>query len=93
MAIRIEIIPGSGGNPPTVDQPTVHVSKGKVDRVQWWSRSHDWAVVFDGDTPFERRYYSSCNPGSNEITVDSGQYKYTIFVDGSSTDPMIIVDP
>jgi len=93
MAIRIEIIPGSGGNPPTVDQPTVHVSKGKSDRVQWWSRSHDWAVVFDGDTPFERHYYSSCNPGSNEIAVSEGSYKYTIFIDGNSTDPMIIVDP
>ena len=93
MAIRIEIIPGSGGNPPTVDQPTVRVSKGKSDRVQWWSRSQDWAVVFDGATPFERHSYSSCNPGNNEITVDKGQYKYTIFVDGNSIYPMIIVDP
>ena len=93
MATRIEIIPGSGGNAPTVDQPTVRVSKGKSDRVQWWSRSHDWAVVFDGATPFERRYFSPCNPGNNEIKVNEGSFKYSIFIDGSSADPIIIVDP
>ncbi|HET7101981.1 MAG TPA: hypothetical protein VFJ52_12585 [Terriglobia bacterium] len=91
MAIRIEIIPGSNGNPPTVDQPTVSVSKGNGDRVHWWSQSHDWAVVFDGDTPFEHHYFSPCNPGNKEITAGEGSYKYTIFIDGNCADPMIIV--
>ena len=92
MPIKIEIIPGSGGNPPTVDQEKVGVSKAKQDRVEWWSRSHDWAVVFDGKTPFEHHYYSPCNPGNTEITGSAGDYKYTIFVDGNSADPIIIVD-
>lgn len=92
MPIRIEIIPGSGGNPPTVDQPTVHVSRGKKDRVQWWSKSHDWAVVFEGETPFEYHYFSPCNPGNVEITGAEAEYKYSIYVDGGCADPIIIVD-
>lgn len=93
MPNKIQIIPGSGGNPPTVDQPTVHVSKGKGDRVEWWSTSHDWAVVFDGTTPFDRHYYSPCNPGNSHIVGSEASYKYTVYVDGQSVDPIIIVDP
>ena len=93
MAVhRIEIIPG---NPPTVDQETLHISKKSGDRVMWWSRSHDWAVAFDVKTPFELHYYAPSHPQNQHITVDAGTegYKYTIFVDGNSADPMIIVNP
>ncbi|HZT69618.1 MAG TPA: hypothetical protein VFC10_07705 [Terriglobia bacterium] len=90
MPIRIEIIPG---NPPSVNQNTVRVSRGKNDRVEWHSTSNDWAVVFDGPTPFERYYYSPCNPGNTQLTGAQGSYKYTVFVNGQKTDPIIIVDP
>jgi|YelNatPaOPRAMG01_1025707.scaffolds.fasta_scaffold28526_4 hypothetical protein len=90
MPIRIEINPG---NPPSVSQDPVKISRGKNDRVQWHSTSNDWAVVFDGPTPFEHHYYSPCNPGNVQVTGGSGQYKYTVFVNGQKIDPIIIVDP
>lgn len=96
MAVhRIEIIPGTAGNPPTVDQNTVYLSKKNNDRVQWWSRSHDWAVAFGMKTPFELHYYAPSHAENETIAVDPGpeEYKYTIFVDGNSTDPIFIVNP
>lgn len=86
---KIEIIPGT---PPTVDQPTVRISKKNKDKVEWWSRSKDWVVVFDTDTPFELHYYCPCNPGNKDVIGAYDSYKYTIYVDGNSADPIIIVD-
>lgn len=88
---RVEIIPG---NPPTVDQETLHISKENGDHVQWWSRSHDWAVAFGPDSPFGDHYFARSQDKSERITVDPAtrEYKYTIFVDGNSADPIIIVD-
>ncbi len=90
-AKKIEIIPARGGNPPTVDQPSVTLSKGKKEQVKWWSRSKDWVVVFEGATPFDLHYYGPHNPGNRKITGSVKGYKYSIYVDGASADPMIIL--
>jgi hypothetical protein len=74
-----------------VDQPSVSVSKSKKEKVVWWSRSDDWAVVFNAGTPFEVHYFSPGHPGNTHILGGLGSYKYTIFVDGNSADPIIII--
>jgi hypothetical protein len=90
MSKKIEIIPGG---PPAVDQYKMPVSKGNKERVEWWSRSKDWVVVFDDPTPFDLHCYSTCNPGNKDIVVEPGakEYKYTVYVEGKSADPIIIV--
>jgi hypothetical protein len=90
--IMIEIIPGTGGNPPTVSNPNQPVSKAKQERVQWWSHSKDWAVTFDPTTPFEKFYFSPCHAGNTSVTGAVGiHYKYWIYVDGEHADPVIII--
>lgn len=89
---RVQIIPG---NPPTVDKPVLHISKGNGDQVEWWSNSPNWTVTFDDKTPFGRQNYSPSDPVAHHISVNPGaeHYKYSISVDGNSADPVIIVNP
>jgi hypothetical protein len=92
MSKKIEIFPGG---PPAVDQYKMPVSNGNKERVEWWSRSKDWVVVFDDPAPFDLHCYSPCNPGNKDIVVEPGakEYKYTVYVEGKSADPIIILNP
>ena len=86
--IIIHIYPG---NPPTVSNPNQPISKAKQDRVQWKSTSNDWAVIFDPSTPFDKFYFSPCHAGNTSVPGALGSYKYTVYCDGFSADPVIIV--
>lgn len=87
---KIKIIPG---DPPTVEKDGQKVIKKDDDRVKWESKSKDWAVVFEGDTPFELHCFSPSASDSGKIMPNAQlkQYKYTIFVDGRKSDPILIV--
>lgn len=96
MKKEIKIIKG---NPSNVDQDPMEVWKNKDenDRVEWSSDSgHDWLVVFDKESPFERDYFTPAHPGNTDIVGAGGgkKYKYTVYVDGKKgADPIIIVKP
>lgn len=82
------------GNPPSAHPDTVTISKADGDRVQWEADSDDWAVVFEGQTPFERDYFEPSHPGSKGIRVAPGNkhYKYTVYLGGKKgADPIVVV--
>jgi hypothetical protein len=91
--IRVEIKPG---NPPTADPYVLDISKKGADRVEWSSKVKDWAVVFEGLSPFKRLYFIPGQHQSGNIVVDSGptEYSYTVYVNGKkSNSPQIKISP
>lgn len=88
-ARKVEIIPS---DPPLVDPDPLEVRPG--DRVEWWSKAQDWAVEFDTGTPFRRIRHSPSRLVADHIPVSGPKeehFKYTIYADGKSNDPIIIV--
>lgn len=89
----------SAGNPPNAAPYGQPVKKGDGtipdDTVEWsFDNSTDWVVVFKDESPFERRYYDSNHPQTQQIMVDPGpaHYHYLVCVDGKiAHSPWIIV--
>lgn len=83
--------------PPTTDPYGKEIKKADKDTVEWEpekSGDKDWAVVFDGPTPFERHVYNADHPKTKDIVVDPSEthYHYSVCMDGKrSHSPWIIV--
>lgn len=90
----IQIIPGKDGKSPTVSVPEHKIDTSKEGHnplVKWTCSSDDWAVVFNGDSPFEAHCYHHGKPGNSKLSGLEGGFKYSVFVDGLGIDPVIIV--
>jgi hypothetical protein len=89
---KVEI---TAGNPPTVDEESVHISKSGKNVAHWHcGNDPDWKVEFGADSPFERstfdRTHDTSGPAKDNAVVGKW-YKYSVTA-GGTIDPGVIVD-
>ena|SRR5947209_6627479 len=84
------------GNLPSVDQDSVHISATQGDEVEWVCEpaDKDFDVRFDQNSPFEQNHYHRKNNRTGRVKADAtGEYKYSVTIDGKLLDPTVIVHP
>lgn len=91
----ITLIPGDQANQPTADPYHKKIISADGDTVTWsLPGSDDWAVIFLGESPFERSYYDAAHPQTQKIMVAPGpaHYIYLVCVNGQiAHSPYVVV--
>jgi hypothetical protein len=89
----VKIFPG---NPPTVSEDPVSLSKSKNEEVAW-TCSEKFTVTMEGTSPFVSQHFtqSTNHSGVPILTPDAGvslSFKYSVEVGGHIADPGIIIN-
>ena len=84
------------GNAPTVDKDTIILRSDLGDQMNWICDhpGKKFRVTFEGKTPFASFTFDDQNYQSGPIQPGAtGEYKYSVEIDGHINDPRIIVQP
>jgi hypothetical protein len=91
------IIQHRDGAAPTVDQDTIYPNSDLGDQMVWNCNhpSKSFRVIFDrGRSPFASSTFDNQNCHSGPIQPGAtGEYKYSVEIDGHINDPRIIIQP
>ena len=93
VAKTVTIFPG---NPPTLSEDPVSISKSKNEEVVW-KCSEEFSVTIAGTSPFVSQHFTQTtnHSGVPILTPDPGvslQFKYSVEVGGQVADPGIIIN-